>query len=223
MWMINELAYAGPEHLDPAFVAGYDRKQGHPDPAPDIAEFRDHGLEPGASILDLAAGTGRFAIAAAETFAVTAADVSPAMLSYLRAHAPAGLKVTQGGFLSYTGGPFDGVHTRNGLHQLPDFFKGIALQRIADLLRPGGILRVRDLIYDFHPAEAPAVFDEWFAGAVTDPAVGYTADDYAEHIRTEYSTYRWLFEPLLEQAGFQIVSVAYERRLYGAYTCVKRP
>jgi hypothetical protein len=24
--MIDELAHAGPEHLDPAFVAGYDRK-----------------------------------------------------------------------------------------------------------------------------------------------------------------------------------------------------
>jgi hypothetical protein len=31
--MIDELAYAGPEHLDPAFVAGYDRKQGYPDPS----------------------------------------------------------------------------------------------------------------------------------------------------------------------------------------------
>jgi hypothetical protein len=32
-WMIDELAHAGPEHLDAAFVAGYDRKQGYPDPA----------------------------------------------------------------------------------------------------------------------------------------------------------------------------------------------
>jgi hypothetical protein len=30
--MIDELAYAGPEHLDAAFVAGFDRKQGYPDP-----------------------------------------------------------------------------------------------------------------------------------------------------------------------------------------------
>jgi hypothetical protein len=40
--MIDELAHAGPEHLDPAFVAGYDRKQGHPDPAPDVAVFAAH-------------------------------------------------------------------------------------------------------------------------------------------------------------------------------------
>ena len=37
--MIDELAHAGPEHLDAAFVAGYDRKQGYPDPAADLASF----------------------------------------------------------------------------------------------------------------------------------------------------------------------------------------
>jgi len=44
-WMIDELAHAGPEHLDAAFVAGYDRKQGHPDPAEDLAIFEAHGLD----------------------------------------------------------------------------------------------------------------------------------------------------------------------------------
>ncbi len=45
--------------------------------------------------------------------------------------------------------------------------------------------------------------------------------DFAEHIRTEYSTFRWLLEPMLAAAGFEITDVSYERRLYGAYTCVK--
>ena len=78
-----------------------------------------------------------------------------------------------------------------------------------------------DLIYDFQPAEASEVFGGWFAAAATDPADGYTAADYAEHIRTEFSTYRWLLEPLLAAAGFEIVAAAFERRLYSAYTCVK--
>jgi len=38
-WMLDELAHAGPEHLDEGFIAGYDRKQGYPDPAADIAAF----------------------------------------------------------------------------------------------------------------------------------------------------------------------------------------
>jgi len=227
--MLDELAHAGPEHLDAAFVAGYDRKQGFPDPEEDIAAFEAHGLGRSSAVVDLAAGTGQFAIAAARRFGrVTASDVSPVMVDALREKGAAAgltnLECVRAGFLSYAqdGPPADGVYTRNALHQIPDFWKGIALQRIADILRPGGVLRLQDLIFDFQPREADEVFRDWFAGAAADPAAGYTAADYAEHIRTEYSTYRWLLEPLLAATGFEIVSVTFVRRLYGAYTCVKR-
>ena len=143
-----------------------------------------------------------------------------------RAAATAGLanlRCVRAGFLSYDhdGPPADGVYTRNALHQIPDFWKGLALIRIAGLLRPGGVLRLRDLIYDFQPQEAGEVFAGWLENAAADPADGYTAGDYAEHIRTEFSTYRWLLEPMLAAAGFEITSVTFDRRLYGAYTCVK--
>ena len=228
-WMLDELAHAGLEHLDAAFVSGFDKKQGYPDPDGDVAAFEAHGLGPSSAVVDLGVGTGQFAIAAARRFGrVTAADVSPVMVDALRAKAATegldNLHCVRAGFLSYAqdGPPADGVYTRNALHQVPDFWKGLALQRIADTLPPGGVLRLRDLIYDFQPREAAEVFTDWFAGAVTDPAEGYTAGDYAEHIRTEYSTYRWLLEPLLAAAGFEIADVTFDRRLYGAYTCVKR-
>jgi SAM-dependent methyltransferase len=152
--------------------------------------------------------------------------VSPAMVAAIREKAEAegltGLTVERGGFLSFSPAePVDGVFTRHALHQIPDFFKAIALQRIADMLRPGGVLVLRDLIFDFGPAEAAGVFEAWFAGAAADPAAGYTAADYAEHIRTEYSTFRWLLEPMLAAAGFEITDVSYEGRLYGSYTCRK--
>lgn len=230
-WMIDELAHAGPEHLDEGFIAGFDRKQSYPDPAADIAAFEGHGLGTTSTIVDLGTGTGQFAIPAAGRFGrVIAVDVSPAMLTALRAKAKAAvsqadlprLECVRGGFLSYSpAAPVDGVYTRNALHQLPDFWKVTALRRIAGMLRPGGVLRLLDLIYDFGPAETGEVFGGWFANAATDPAEGYTAADYAEHIRTEHSTFRWLLEPMLAATGFEVTSVSYERRLYGAYTCVK--
>jgi ubiquinone/menaquinone biosynthesis C-methylase UbiE len=227
-WVIDELAHAGPEHLDAAFVVGYDKKQGYPDPASDLGIFEASGLTQNSTVVDFAAGTGQFSLAAARRFGqVTAIDVSPAMLKLLTKRAAdnglSNLRTVRAGFLSYEHGgpPVDGVYTRNALHQLPDFWKAIALDRIARILKPGGTLRVHDLIYDFAPAEASGIFRRWFDEAATDPAEGYTAADYAEHIRTEFSTYRWLFEPMLAAAGFEIVSVDYERRLYGAYTCVK--
>ncbi|MBX6355730.1 MAG: class I SAM-dependent methyltransferase [Micromonosporaceae bacterium] len=225
-WMLDELAHAGPEHLDPAFVAGYDRKQGYPDFTEDVAVLRAHGLTKESTVVDLGAGSGRFALAAAAEFGrVIAVDVSPAMLDVLRSRtALCNVEYVRAGFLSYehAGQPADAVYTRNALHQLPDFWKAVALDRIARILRPGGILRVHDLIYDFTPAEADEVFGRWLAGAATDPAEGYTAEDYAEHIRTEHSTFRWLFEPMLEVAGFEVVTAEFRSSVYGAYTCVKR-
>jgi SAM-dependent methyltransferase len=227
IWMLDELAHAGPEHLDERFIAGYDRKQGYPDPAADIAAFEARGLDGTSTVVDFGAGTGQFSVPAARRFGrVIAVDVSPVMLDALGAKAAAAqatLECARGGFLSYSpANPVDGVYTRNALHQVPDFWKAITLRRIADMLRPGGVLRLLDLIYDFGPAEADAVFGAWFTNAATDPAAGYTAADYAEHIRTEFSTFRWLIEPMLAATGFEITDVSYERRLYGAYTCVKR-
>jgi SAM-dependent methyltransferase len=227
-WLIDELAHAGPEHLDPAFITGYDRKQGYPDPAEDLASFEAHGLDGTSAVVDLGAGSGQFALAAARRFGrVTAVDISPAMIAFLRERAAAeglaNLDHVRAGFLSYEhSGPLaDGVYTRNALHQLPDFWKAVALDRIARMLRPGGVLLLRDLIYDFRPAEAARVFQRWFDHAASDPADGYTARDYAEHIRTEFSTFRWLLEPILAATGFEIVTAHFDRRLYGAYTCIK--
>ena len=39
------------------------------------------------------------------------------------------------------------------------------------------MLRLRDLVYDFGPAEAEPVFAGWFAGAATDQAAGYKIAD----------------------------------------------
>jgi len=227
-WMIDELAYAGPEHLEPDYVAAYDRKAGF-DPSEDLAALRAAGLDQTSTLVDLGAGTGTFALAAAaELGHVVAVDISPAMVDVLGARAAdtglANVECVQAGFLTYErrGPPVDAVFTRNALHQVPDFWKGVALDRIARILRPGGILRLRDLIYDFQPADASEVLDGWLEGAVADPALGYTRDEFIEHIRTEHSTYRWLFEPMLVAAGFEIVDVEFRRSVYGAYTCIKR-
>ena len=227
-WMIDELAHAGPEHLAPGFVTGYDRKQGYPDPTEDLAILLEHGLDRTGTLVDLGAGTGRLALAAApHVRRVVAVDVSPAMLRLVRDRAAeAGLRnvePVQAGFLSYehTGPPADAVFTRNALHHLPDFWKAVALDRIARFLRPAGVLRLRDLVFDFQPAEAGEVLDRWLDGAADDPSRGYTREDLAEHVRTEFSTFRWLLEPMLAGAGFETVTADFRGRVYGAYTCIR--
>ena len=50
--MLDEMAHAGPEHLDGEFIAGFDRKQGYPDPEADIAAFEVHGLDGMSTVVD---------------------------------------------------------------------------------------------------------------------------------------------------------------------------
>src|SRR5581483_8427910 len=132
-WFLDELAHAGPEHLDPAYVAGYDRKAGV-DAREDVALLQSLGLNETSTLVDLGAGTGALALAVAPLCRrVVAVDVSAPMLANLRAAADrlglANLELVQAGFLSYEhrGAPADFVYSRNALHHLPDFWKAIAL------------------------------------------------------------------------------------------------
>jgi len=227
-WWLDEHAHAGDEHLDATYVAGYERKQGF-DPTEDVEALRSYGLRPDSTLVDLGAGTGVLALAVAPLCRrVIAVDVSPVMTAAIRdridAYELENVTVVDAGFLSYEydGEPVDFVYTRNALHQLPDFWKAIALDRMAGLLRPGGILRLRDLVFDFDPAEAEAHIEAWMAGAVTDSSVGYTAEELAEHVRGEFSTYSWLLDRMLDRTGFDVTERSFRRAAYGTYTCRRR-
>jgi SAM-dependent methyltransferase len=227
-WWLDEVAHAGQEHLDQAYVAGYEAKAGY-DPGDDLDVLRSFGFGTDSTIVDLGAGTGRFTVDAATACRhVIAVDVSQAMVDALRRRIQqaglANVTVIQAGFLSYEheGDPLPFVFSRNALHQIPDFWKGIALSRIAAMLAPGGILRLKDLVFDFEPAEAERWVPDWMAGGVDDPARGWTPDELGEHVRLEYSTYSWVFEPMLERVGFEILDRSYVRGAYGTYTCRRR-
>ncbi|HWC68326.1 MAG TPA: class I SAM-dependent methyltransferase [Acidimicrobiales bacterium] len=209
-------------------MAGYDRNAGF-DPAEDVEALRQRGLGPDSLVVDLGAGTGTFAVSVAPFCRqVVAVDVSSAMTAALRARVEDlgldNVAVVDAGFLSYVHdrGPADVVFTRNALHQLPDFWKAIALDRIASFLRPRGTLRLRDLVFDFAPHEAEDRIEGWLSGAVTDRAVGWTAEELAEHVRGEFSTYSWLLDSMLDHTGFDIVERSFRRSAYGTYTCTRR-
>jgi SAM-dependent methyltransferase len=222
-WLLDEPAHAGPEHLDPDYVASYDAKTGLDlDDALDL--LRRHRLGPETTLVDLGCGTGLLAAAAApECRRVVGVDVSPAMLEVARARS-GDVEWVEAGFLTYehVGDPPQLVHSRNALHHLPDFWKGIALARIRDLLAPGGVLVLRDLVYDFEPAEANRRIEDWLAGAAQTPAEGWTREELEEHVRDEHSTYSWLLELLLDDAGFEILERGVRGGLYATYVCAWR-
>jgi ubiquinone/menaquinone biosynthesis C-methylase UbiE len=224
-WWLDELVTAGPEHLDSGYVDGYDAKS-QVDPDEDIELLTALGLSGTSTVLDVGAGTGVFAIAAARTGAsVIAVDISPAMTAALRRRADqqglSNLTVVDAGFLSYdhVGDQVDFVYTRNALHQLPDFWKVVALRNIARILRPGGILRLRDLVFDTTPERIEQTIEAWIGRAVEDPSRGYTAAEFAEHVRSEHSTFTWLLESMLRRTGFKLLDQDVRVSVYAAYTC----
>ncbi len=223
-WWLNEADFAGPEHLDPDYVTGYERKAGD-DSTSDVDALVERGLGKTSTVLDLAAGTGVFTRAVAPLCAsVTAIDVSPAMTDAIMQQVTAAgldnVSVANAGFLSYEPATtFDFIFSRNALHQLPDLWKPVALTRIASWLAPGGIVRLLDLVFDFEPSEFEVRMDAWMRDAWHDPMTGYTAPEFAAHVQTEFSTYSWLFEPMLEHCGFEILDRQSVRSIYASYTC----
>ncbi len=160
--LVDERARAGHEHLDSAYVAGYDRKAGFDADADDeVRLLRALGVDERSTLVALGAGTGTLALAAAGTCRrVVAVDISPAMVAATKQKVAefgvANVECVQAGFLSYEhqGAPADFVYSRNALHHLSDFWKAVALHGIARMLRKGGILRLRDIVFAFDPADA---------------------------------------------------------------------
>lgn len=220
---LDEAVHAGREHLDPAYVAGYDAKTGF-DVGFDVELLRGLGIGPDTTLVDLGAGTGLLSAAVAPICGrVVAVDPSPAMLAAARARDA--FECVEAGFLSYEhrSEPPTIVYSRNALHHLPDFWKAIALERIARMLAPGGTLVLRDIVYSFAPAEAENVLEAWFAAAPADPKDGWTRAELEAHVRDEHSTFSWLLEPMLERAGFEIADAwCAESRTYARYVCTRQ-
>jgi ubiquinone/menaquinone biosynthesis C-methylase UbiE len=216
-WMLDELASAGRENLDPEHVARYDGKM-DAGAADEVALLRNLGLSKESVVVDIGAGTGQFTLAAAEVCArVVAVDVSPVMLARLRRRiTETGLDnvdVVQGGFLTYVhdGGPADIVYSRYALHHLPDFWKAVALSRIRAIVRPGGLLRLWDVVWNFTADEAAERIEAWCAAAGAQVEGEWNRGELEEHVRDEHSTFTWLLEPMIERAGFTIEAATYSR------------
>jgi ubiquinone/menaquinone biosynthesis C-methylase UbiE len=225
---LREIALAGAEHLDVAYVAAYDQKAGF-DPAGDLDALRARGLDAHSTLIDFGAGTGTLAVAAASICKrVIAVDVSPAMVDAIcskAAAAGANVECVQAGFLSYEheGEAADFIYTRHALHHLPDLWKGVALTRVAALLTAGGVFQLRDLVFSFDLSEAEAGIANWLQTAAADrPEDGWTRQELETHLREEYSTFTWLLEPMMARAGFEIVTADYGTvGAYANYICKK--
>ena len=229
-WLLDEMASIGRENLDEQHVARYDDKEdAHAED--EVRLLQSLGLERGSTLVELGAGTGQLALAAAQVCDhVIAVDPSPVMLRRLEEKvraASASIEVVQAGFLTYehAGDPPDLVYSRLALHHLPDLWKAVALRRVRRMLEPGATFRLWDVVFDFPLEQLEPRIERWCASLPVTAGEGeWTRADVEEHVRDEHSTFTWLLEPMIEQAGFEITEATRsDDRLWASYVLTAAP
>lgn len=226
-WLYHEPSHPGADF--DAVAEAYDRSmkkfrdvQGE---IREVLSFLD--LQPDQAVLEIGTGTGEFALAAANHCSqVYAVDLSAGMLRYAKKKAEtlgiSNVEFIQGGFLTYEheGPPMDAVVTQIALHHLPDFWKQIALMRMAGMLKDGGKFCLRDMVYSFDVLEHKSSFEGYLSRA--SKTVGPEFAKHIEaHVRNEYSTMDWIMEGMIERSGFKIERAEYLDGFIGTYFCRK--
>lgn len=218
-WWYDDLRQVGLDFEDEGEVATYDARQGRSD-ADDRALLASLGVDGETAMADIGCGTGLLACQAAMVAkSVRAIDVSATMLRAAAERAAAvgvkNIRFERAGFLSFAGsGDLDLITTKNALHHLPDMWKAVALTRMRDALKPGGRLYIRDVVFNCAPDAIPQTAERWIGDLVR--LTGYSREDGACHVREEHSTFGWVLERMLSEAGFRLLSRTHDG-VYGTY------
>lgn len=227
-WTYNEFKQVGKDYSKQTEVDVYDSSH---------ADFRDIEAENNAildrldlknnhKIIDFGSGTGAFSIqAASRCEKVLAIDVSEAMLEFAKQKARkagvSNIEFHHAGYLSYMhkGIPVDAIVSSLSFHHLPDFWKYVALQRVNNMLKPGGKFYLYDVIIEYENAEMNI---EAFIKSQAAAGGNFLREDAEEHFREEYSTFDWIIEALLQRTGFRILEKEIISGVLGSYLCVKK-
>ncbi|MBO0356054.1 methyltransferase domain-containing protein [Muricauda ruestringensis] len=226
-WFLDEFKQIGKDYADQSEVDVYESSH---------AQFRDiyqesidllKTLNPSQEdkLIDFGCGTGIFAIESAKVCnKVYAVDISTEMLHYAQKKATQidihNIEFCHSGFLNFEieDNSVNYITTTFSFHHLPDYWKGIALNRMYNMLKPRGILYIKDVVIS---EKNSLVNIQNFIDAQTEMGGDFLKEDAEIHFKEEFSTYDWILEGLVSRSGFKITSKKVELGLIAAYICIK--
>src|ERR1700749_5333070 len=215
-WYYNQRGRIG---LDTAVASIYDRHDDSDRRAREALKML--GVQKGWRVADIGCGNGVLATEAALMGAeVDAVDISPAMLALAKVYAGdrrACIRTQSAGLLSFAHRPnsYDLIVSEFTLHHLPDFWKAVAMSRIFGALKPGANFYLRDIVFVSTPDGSERDVDQWADFSIKNH--DFDRDSVVIHMRDEYSTFGWVIERMLADAGFTLTSVDYHAPLHGTY------
>ena len=228
-WQYDEFKLCGIDFSDPAEAKLYDKRHRK------MRDFKQEtqniidllGISNKDTVIDFGCGTGAFTLNAAEKCRkIYAVDVSKAMLDFCKNKCQkaniTNVEFCRAGFLTYEhkGKPVDAIITKLVLHHLPDFWKLIALKRLAAMLKCDGRLYLFDIVFSFNISDYKKTVQRWIKTAVEKN--GCDSRRRIEiHMSREFSTPDWIMEGLLKKAGFKIKKSDYKDGFFATYLCSK--
>lgn len=225
-WQYDESEHLATDFHDPQQVESYDARQ-QTDLPKEEELVKELGINVLHTVIEYGPGTGAFSLAAAQQCKhVYAVDISEAMLDYARRRIIAArltnVTFTQAGFLTYQheGDPVDFVVTKFAFHHLPDFWKCVALRNINQQLKMDGLFILEDVVFSFPPNQYDHHIQHWI-DTLSSSGQSFSREDFEGHIREEHSTFAWILDGMLRQAGFRIEQVHYWSPMYAHYRCRK--
>lgn len=228
-WYYAEFVQKGTDYTSQKEILNYDRKmrtiRNIAEEAETMIKLID--LQQKDSVLEIGCGTGEFSIELSKYCEkVLALDISQGMVEFAREKARSrdrdNIEFTNAGFLTFepVDKKFDSVVSQLVLHHLPDFWKLIALRNVNSMLKAGGKFYLKDVVLSSDIDD----FDAFFSRALQNlpPEAGEeVVDEMILHIKEEFSTFDWVMEGLLQNAGFRIEKKHYQDGYMASYLCVK--
>jgi len=227
-WYYNE-KQSGVDYSNPEIVREYDNQH-------QFRNFQEEAkgivhrlnIKPGDTVLEFGCGTGGITLNLAKYCQkVIGVDLSAEMLEILNEKAKKrniiNIETHHASFLTYNQDPsceVDKIISVLALHHLPDFWKSVALLKMAEILKPGSKLYLFDVVFSFKVQDHQKVL-EGMIKDMKDLAGESMACETVTHIRDEFSTYDWIMEGLLVKSGFSIDYVEVGGENLIGYVCSK--